>query len=164
MISIGSGGPTGKGLFLGLHHDLGYLPEDHNDFIFGVIGEEWGLAGTLLVVALHCALYLLMLRVAWQTREPFGRLVVVGVGAWLASQTMVNLGMTLGLLPVTGLPLPFISFGGTSMMVTLLASGIVVGVALRRVESLHPGGLRSGTSEWQGPRRITLRPRIAARV
>jgi rod shape determining protein RodA len=164
MIAIGSGGPTGKGLFLGVHHDLGYLPEDHNDFIFGVIGEEWGLLGTLLVVALHCALYLLVLRVAWQSREPFGRLAAVGICAWLASQTIVNLGMTLGLLPVTGLPLPFVSFGGTSMMVTMLALGIVIAIALRPVESLHPGGLRSGTAERVGPRKvITIRPRASTR-
>ncbi len=164
MISIGSGGPAGKGLFLGTHHELGYLPEDHNDFIFGVIGEEWGLIGTLGTVLLFLALYLLLLRVAWRTREPFGRLVVVGVFAQLASQTLVNLSMTVGLLPVTGLPLPFVSFGGTSMLVTMLSLGIVVGIAMRPVESLHPDGLRAGTSDRQGHRRITIRRRAGARA
>jgi len=164
MISIGSGGPTGKGLFLGAHHDLGYLPEDHNDFIFGVIGEEWGLLGTLATVALFLALFLLVLAVAWRTREPFGRLVAVGVCTQLSFQTLINLGMTVGVFPVTGIPLPLISFGGTSMLVTMFGLGTVLAIALRPVESLHPDGLRSGSAERQGLKRVTVRPRTAARA
>jgi rod shape determining protein RodA len=164
MISIGSGGPTGKGLFLGTHHDLGYLPEDHNDFIFGVIGEEWGLLGSLATVATFLTLFLLVLSVAWRTREPFGRLVAVGVCTQLSFQTLINLGMTMGVFPVTGIPLPLISFGGTSMLVTMFGLGTVVAIALRPVESLHPDGLRSGTAERQGLKRVTVRARIAARA
>jgi rod shape determining protein RodA len=164
MISIGSGGPTGRGLFLGTHHDLGYLPEDHNDFIFGVIGEEWGLVGTLGLVALFLSLYLLLIAVAWRTREPFGRLVAVGVCTQLAFQTLINLGMTVGVFPVTGIPLPLISFGGTSMLVTMFGLGSVLAIALRPVESLHPDGLRSGSAERQGLKRVTIRSRSVARA
>lgn len=163
MIAIGSGGPTGKGLFLGTHSDLGYLPEDHNDFIFGVIGEEWGLIGTLGTIAVFLALYLTLLRVAWTTREPFGRLVTVGLTAQFAFQTFVNLGMTVGLLPVTGLPLPFVSFGGTSMMVCMLGLGMVWSIARRPVESLHPGGLRAGSSEIHPRRSLDIRRRWPVR-
>jgi len=164
MISIGSGGPTGKGLFLGTHHDLGYLPEDHNDFIFGVIGEEWGLLGSLATVATYLALFLLVIAVAWRTREPFGRLVAVGVCTQLSFQTLINLGMTIGVFPVTGIPLPLISFGGTSMLVTMFGLGTVVAIALRPVESLHPDGLRSGSAERQGLKRVTIRARSVARA
>ena len=149
MISIGSGGPSGKGLFLGTHSDLGYLPEDHNDFIFGVIGEEWGLIGTLATVAIFMSLYLICLRVAWNTREPFGRLAVVGITAQLAFQTMVNLGMTVGLVPVTGLPLPLVSYGGTSMYIVMAGLGFIFSVARQPVASLHPDGLLAGTSSPQ---------------
>jgi len=159
MIAVGSGGPTGKGYGLGTHHGLGYLPEDHNDFIFGVIGEEWGLVGTTGVLLLFLTLFLLCLRVAWQTRDPFGRLLCVGVTAQLAFQTIVNIGMTVGLVPVTGLPLPFVSYGGTSMLIVMLGIGMVVGVGLRPIDSLHPDGLRGGTSERTTLRRS--RPREA---
>ncbi len=160
MISIGSGGPTGKGYGLGTHHNLGYLPEDHNDFIFGVIGEEWGLVGTIGVLLLFLTLFLLCLRVAWTTREPFGRFLVVGVTAQLAFQTMVNLGMTCGLAPVTGLPLPFISYGGTSMFIVMMGIGMVVAVAMRPVESLHPNGLKAGSADRSAIRRLNVRRRV----
>ena len=151
MIAIGSGGWTGKGLYLGSHHDLGYLPEDHNDFIFGVIGEEWGLIGTLSVILAFAALCWLLLRIAWRTREPFGRLVVVGITVSLLSQACVNLAMTVGMAPVTGLPLPFISHGGTSLLASLLSVGIVLTIARRQVTTLHPDGLQSGASPVRRP-------------
>lgn len=150
-IAIGSGSWSGKGLYLGSHHDLGYLPEDHNDFIFGVIGEEWGFAGTLSVILAFACLGWLLLRIAWRTREPFGRLVVVGIAVSLLSQTCVNLAMTVGMAPVTGLPLPFISHGGTSVLVSLLMIGIVISIARRPVTTLHPDGLQTGASPVKRP-------------
>ena len=157
-ISIGSGGPTGKGYGLGTHQDLGFLPEDHNDFIFGVIGEEMGLIGTLGLIFLFVCLFALCLRIAWTTREPFGRLAVIGITAQLAFQTVVNLSMTVGLAPVTGLPLPFVSYGGTSMFVVMMGIGFIVSVGLRRVESLHPDGLRAGSAQREF-RAIRIRSR-----
>ena len=110
IIALASGGPTGKGLHMGRHHDLGYLPEDHNDFIFAVIGEEWGLQGTLLVLAIFLLLGFTLLGLAWSTRDHFGRLVVVGIATLLITQSLVNMAVVIELLPVTGLTLPFISY------------------------------------------------------
>ncbi|MEE2858036.1 MAG: FtsW/RodA/SpoVE family cell cycle protein [Planctomycetota bacterium] len=149
IIAMGSGGPTGKGLHLGSHHDLGYLPEDHNDFIFSVIGEEWGLVGTISVLIGTLVLILTMLGVAWNCRDPFGRLVSVGLAAQIGSQAAINQAMTVGLVPVTGLPLPLISYGGTSIVVTLLAIGIVISIARKPVEVVHPDGLQKGVSPVQ---------------
>lgn len=146
MTAIGSGGASGRGYLEGDHKVLGYLPEDHNDFIFAVIGEEWGLWGTLLVVALFLLLYLSCLGIAFRTREPFGRLLVVGITTQLAFQTFINLAMTTGLAPVTGLPLPFVSFGGSSLLGSLASIGIVLGVGMRPVRIAHPDGLSAGTS------------------
>ncbi len=157
IIAIGSGGPTGKGLHMGSHHDLGYVPEDHNDFIFSVIGEELGLIGTLSVVIGYLVLVWTMLGVAWNCRDPFGRLVAVGLASQIGFQAAINLSMTVGLLPVTGLPLPFVSYGGTSIVVSLAALGIVVSIARHPVEVIHPDGLLRGTSE------VTHRP-IRAKV
>ena len=146
IIAIGSGGPTGPGLHDGSQNYLGYLPEDHNDFIFAVIGEEWGLVGTLLVVSLYCLLYLSCLGIAYRTREPLGRLIVVGITVSLVFQTCVNLGMTVGIAPVTGLPLPFISYGGTSLLNSIASIGIVLGIGMRPVRLVAPDGLRPGSS------------------
>lgn len=146
MTAIGSGGLTGMGYLEGNHKVLGYLPEDHNDFIFAVIGEEWGLAGTLGVTALFFLLFASCYGIAFRTREPFGRLLVVGITTQLAFQTFINLAMTTGLAPVTGLPLPFVSFGGSSLLGSLASIGIVIGVGMRPVRIIHPDGLMAGTS------------------
>ena len=145
LIAIGSGGPTGKGLYLGSMSYLELLPESHNDFIFGVIGEEWGLWGTLTVTTLYLLLYLSSARIAFSTREPFGRLVALGITVQLAFQTCVNLGMTVGLAPVTGLPLPFISYGGSSLLTSLASMGVILGIGMRPVRIVRPDGLRAGT-------------------
>ncbi|MEE2883909.1 MAG: FtsW/RodA/SpoVE family cell cycle protein [Planctomycetota bacterium] len=158
IIAIGSGGPGGKGLHLGSHHDLGYLPEDHNDFIFAVIGEEWGLVGTISVLVGFLVLIFAMLGVAWNCRDPFGRLVAVGIATQIGFQALVNQAMTVGLVPVTGLPLPFISYGGTSIVVSLAAVGIVISISRKPVEVIHPDGLKKGTSEI---RNRPLRSRVS---
>ncbi|MFN0057297.1 MAG: FtsW/RodA/SpoVE family cell cycle protein [Planctomycetota bacterium] len=146
ITAIGSGGTWGKGVGLGTQNYLGYLPEGHNDFIFAVIGEEWGLVGTLSVVALYLLLYVSCFAIAYRTREPFGRLVVVGITAELMFQTFINIAMTTGWAPVTGLPLPFVSWGGTALFVYLAALGIILGIALRPVRMVTPDGLQHGTS------------------
>ncbi len=158
IIAIGSGGPGGKGLHMGSHHDLGYLPEDHNDFIFAVIGEEWGLIGTVSVLVGFLVLIFGMLGVGWNCRDPFGRLVAVGIATQIGFQALVNQAMTVGLVPVTGLPLPFISYGGTSIVVSLAAVGIVISISRKPVEVIHPGGLKKGTSEI---RNRPLRARVS---
>ncbi len=146
IIALASGGPTGKGLHMGRHHDLGYLPEDHNDFIFAVIGEEWGLQGTLLVLAIFLLLGFTLLGLAWSTRDHFGRLVVVGIATLLITQSLVNMAVVIELLPVTGLTLPFISYGGTSIVVSLWGVGVVLSIARHPMAVTHPDGLKKGSS------------------
>lgn len=146
LIAIGSGGDTGRGLYQGTQNRLNYLPEDHNDFVFAIIGEEWGLLGTLTVVLLFLSLYVSCAGIALRTQEFFGRLVVVGLTTYLAFQTLVNLAMTMGLAPVTGLPLPFVSYGGSSLLTSLVSIAIILGIGLRPVRTVAPDGLQSGTS------------------
>lgn len=128
-IAIGAGQWFGRGWFAGTQNQLSFLPERHSDFIFSVIGEEWGLVGCLTVVALFWLLVARMLRIARWTPEPQGRLMVAGVVCWIAYQAVVNMGMVMGLLPVVGVPLPFISYGGSSMVSLWIALGAVQSVA-----------------------------------
>lgn len=137
MISIGSGGWFGRGLGRGPHNRLGYLPERHNDFIFAVIGEETGLLGSTVVLCLHFVLILVLYSIASRTRDPFGRLLVVGVAALFTSQVFLNVGVALGLLPVTGVTLPFVSAGGSSMLAGYVAIGLVLSVGAHPVASLE---------------------------
>jgi rod shape determining protein RodA len=131
VVAIGSGGLLGAGLSDGIQNRGNRLPVRHADFIFAVIGEEWGLLGTTTVVLLYAALLSAILGVAWRTREPFGRLVCVGVAAIIGGQTLLNLGIAVGLLPVTGLPLPLVSYGGSSVVSTLLGIACVLAIARR---------------------------------
>lgn len=108
-----------------------HLPESRTDFVFCLIGERWGLIGCGAVLILYSALVGSGLLVAAQTREPYGRLIVVGVIALIGSQTVINTGMTVGLLPVTGMTLPMVSYGGSSLLFTCVALGLVINVALR---------------------------------
>ncbi|MCA9072452.1 MAG: FtsW/RodA/SpoVE family cell cycle protein, partial [Planctomycetaceae bacterium] len=108
-----------------------HLPAGRTDFIFCLIGERWGLGGTLLVILLYALLFGRGLTIAGATREPFGRLVAVGIVALLASQTIINTGMTVGMMPITGLTLPLMSYGGSSLLATCLALGLLVNVGLR---------------------------------
>ena len=108
-----------------------HLPESHTDFIFSVIGERFGWGGLLSVFALQGIIVYRAWRIAQQTREPFGRLVAVGVGALFAVQVLVNTGMTVGLLPVTGLSLPLVSYGGSSLLASGVALGLLLNVGMR---------------------------------
>lgn len=132
VVAIGSGGLSGAGLGQGLQNRSNRLPVRHSDFIYAVIGEEWGLAGSVTVVLLYMALTAGILGVAHRTREPFGRLVCVGVASLIAGQAFMNLGIATGMLPVTGLPLPLVSYGGSSTLATALGLGCVLDVARRR--------------------------------
>ena len=131
LIAVGSGGLWGKGLGQGTQVQLGFLPTRRTDFIFACIAEEWGLVGTALVLGLHLYLLLGGAAIALRTREPFGRLVAVGVMTLLASQALINTGMTVRLTPITGLPLPFVSYGGSSLVASFTALGLLLNVGAR---------------------------------
>jgi rod shape determining protein RodA len=129
-IAIGSGGVIGKGYLEGTQKRLAFLPEQHTDFIFAVIGEEMGfLFGTLIVIGAYGVILSRLVRLAERLADPFAGIVVFGIfGAWF-THIMVNVGMTVGLMPVTGIPLPFLSYGGSFLLATYLALGVAQRVA-----------------------------------
>ena len=134
-IAIGSGGLLGKGLFEGTQTAGRFIPEQQTDFIFTVAGEELGLLGASLLLALLGTVLWRGLRIASRSPDPFGRLVAAGVVCWFAFQSFVNVGMTLGIMPVTGLPLPFVSYGGSAMFANLVAVGLLQNVHLSSRDS-----------------------------
>jgi rod shape determining protein RodA len=131
LVSIGSGGWTGKGLTHGTQSQLHFLRVRHTDFIFAVTAEELGFLGALLLMGLLCFLLWRTLRIAEQARDTFGRLIAAGVAGLIFFQSIVNIGMNLGLMPVTGIPLPFVSYGGSSFLTLMLGMGLVESVAMR---------------------------------
>jgi cell division protein FtsW len=128
LVGLGSGRLSGLGLGGG-HQQWGLLPNAHTDFIFSVIGEDGGLLGGLLVLALFLVLAWLGLRAASRAPDRFGGLLAVAATCWIISQAVINIGAVIGILPVTGIPLPFISFGGSSLVITMVAAGILVNIA-----------------------------------
>lgn len=132
MIAIGSGSFFGKGLFGGSQTQLNFLPARHTDFIFSVIGEEFGFIGGLIVLSLFGVVMWRGGRILLVAKDTVGSLLVAGVLSYLFVHVLINVGMTLGVMPVTGLPLPLISYGGTSVLVTLINIGLVLNVGLRR--------------------------------
>jgi rod shape determining protein RodA len=131
-IAVGSGGFFGKGLFHGEQTTGHFVPEQHTDFIFTVAGEELGFVGAALITALLGVLLWRGLRIAMQAADLFGALVATGVVCWLAFQTFENIGMTVGIMPITGLPLPFVSYGGSATFANMVALGLLEAVHLRR--------------------------------
>lgn len=128
LLGMSSGGILGKGLSAS-QQKWGTLPEAHTDFIFAVLGEELGLVGTLLVLVLFGLIAFAAIRLAMTTADPFVRYVAAGVTIWLMSQTLINIGMVLALLPVIGIPLPLVSYGGSALVPSLVALGLLVGFA-----------------------------------
>lgn len=137
LVALGSGNIFGLGLGSSRQKYL-YLPNAHTDFIFAILGEETGLVGTLTVLILFALLLVLGIRTARRARDPFGFLVASGVTAWISIQVLINIGAVVGLLPITGVPLPLISFGGTSLLVSLAGLGLVASVARRGVHVPRP--------------------------
>jgi cell division protein FtsW len=129
LIALGSGGWLGVGLG-NSRQKWDYLPNAHSDFVFAILGEELGLIGAFVVLCLFGTLLFAGIRIAVSAREPFGRLLAAGITGWLGLQILVNLGAVTGLLPITGVPLPLLSFGGTALVVALAGIGVVAGVAL----------------------------------
>ena len=125
---IGSGGINGQrqdGLFV----KYNFLPDRHNDFIFAMIGHQWGITGCGAILGLYLLIIIGAAEIASEQKDPFGKLIAVGVAALIAAQTFVNISMTIGLLPVTGMTLPFISYGGTSLVCNFIALGLLINIA-----------------------------------
>lgn len=131
-IAVGSGGIIGKGFMKGTQCKLGFLPEQQTDFIFSALGEEWGLVGSLFIVGLYLALILWGLRVAVQAKDRFGAILAFGVVAMLFWHVFINIGMVLGMMPVVGIPLPLLSYGGSFIISTLIGVGLLLNVSMRR--------------------------------
>ena len=130
-IAVGNGGLFGQGLFHGSQTRSGFVPEQHTDFVFTVAGEELGLVGAGLLIALFAFLLWRGLRIAVRAEDLFGRVAAAGIVCWFAFQTFQNIGMCLGIMPVTGVPLPLVSYGGSSMFASLMAIGLLQNIALR---------------------------------
>ncbi len=138
-IAIGSGGLEGKGFLKGTQSHLNFLPEKHTDFIFTVLAEEWGLIGGVALLLLLGAILVQGYRVGLRCRHNFGRLVAIGLSMNFAIYCMINMAMVMGLLPVVGIPLPFLSYGGTVMMSTLIAFGLIACCAVNRNQTMPRG-------------------------
>lgn len=133
QMAIGSGGLTGIGMFVdGSMSQLNYVPADWTDFIYATIGEAWGFAGCMTVLVLYILILLRMLYLAWFTRDKFGRLIICGVIGMLLFHVFENVAMTLGLMPITGIPLPFLSYGGSNMVTNMGGIGLVLNVTRNR--------------------------------
>jgi len=148
MIGIGSGGITGEGLGEGVQKVL-YLPEAHTDMIFAVVGEELGLVGSSLVICAFGAFALAGFRIALRCRDPFGKLLATGITALVTAQATINLAAVLGIAPLTGIPLPFVSYGGSSLVVLLAGVGILLNIAVNGevvTARVRDSGRRNGRS------------------
>ncbi|MGY2704391.1 rod shape-determining protein RodA [Nocardioides sp. HB32] len=130
-IAVGNGGLFGQGLFDGSQTRAGFVPEQHTDFVFTVAGEELGLVGAGVLIALLAVVIWRALRIATHSDDVFGRLAAAGIACWFGFQAFQNVGMCLGIMPVTGVPLPFVSYGGSSMFAGMLAIGLLQNIHLR---------------------------------
>jgi rod shape determining protein RodA len=138
-IAIGNGGVFGQGLFEGSQTRSGFVPEQHTDFIFTVAGEELGLVGSALIIALLGVVLWRALTIAVHADDLFGRLAAGGIACWFGFQAFQNIGMCLGIMPVTGVPLPLVSYGGSSMFAGLMAIGLLQNTHLRTDHSMGLG-------------------------
>ncbi|MEO8286450.1 MAG: rod shape-determining protein RodA [Chloroflexota bacterium] len=156
-ITIGSGGWFGQGYLGGSQSQLDFLPVQYSDFIFSVVAEQFGLVGSVALMALLFIVVWRCLIVASRAPNTFGTLIAVGVATWIGVQIFINIGMNIGLMPVTGIPLPFISYGGSSLMSILLGLGLVQSVAAQSSTVVFGGNQWS--PGWTRAGRTTLRPR-----
>ena len=129
--AIGSGGLHGAGLFKGLQTNLGYVPEQHTDFIFTAIGEQLGFIGSSLILLLLAFVAFRLFRIGWLAKDQMGRIICIGVFVFFAFSCFENIGMTMGIMPVTGIPLPLLSYGGSAALVFFTAGGLVLSVSRR---------------------------------
>jgi rod shape determining protein RodA len=132
LIAVASGGLFGRGYLNGPETQLDFVPEQHTDFIFTVAGEEFGFFGGVIVLALFALLIWRAIRVAYLSKDPFGTYVASGIAAMFAIQMFVNIGMVVGIMPITGIPLPFMSYGGSSMLVSFAGVGVLENIHMRR--------------------------------
>jgi rod shape determining protein RodA len=138
-IAIGNGGWFGHGLFGGSQTRSGFVPEQHTDFVFTVAGEELGLIGAGILIALFGVLLWRALQIALKTDDIFGRVAAAGIACWFGFQAFQNIGMCLGIMPVTGVPLPLVSYGGSSMFASLMAIGLLLNIQLRSTAPTRRG-------------------------
>jgi rod shape determining protein RodA len=131
-IAVGSGGLFGQGYLHGRQTTLDYVPEQHTDFIFTVAGEEFGFVGAVFVLSLYALLLWRSIRIAFLSKDPFGTYLATGIAIMFAIQMFVNIGMVIGIMPITGIPLPFLSYGGSSMLASCIGVGILLNVHMRR--------------------------------
>jgi rod shape determining protein RodA len=131
-IAVGSGGIFGRGYLNGTQTNLNYVPEQHTDFIFTVVGEEFGFLGAIFVLALFAILIWRAIRISFLSKDPFGTYVAAGVASMFAIQMFVNVGMVIGIMPITGIPLPFVSYGGTAMLANFVGVGLLLNIHMRR--------------------------------
>jgi len=132
QIAIGSGGFWGKGFLEGTQSQLRFLPEKHTDFAFAVFGEEWGFCGAMVLLVLFCSFLYQIYIVSLEAKDDFGSYIAAGVFFYFFWQILINMGMVLGIMPVVGIPLPFISYGGSASVVNFCMIGLVLNVAMRR--------------------------------
>ncbi len=136
-IAVGSGELLGKGLYGGTQSQLKFLPEGHTDFIFAVYAEEWGFLGVLVLLGLFVGLIIVMMDIAGRAKDPLGALLATGVIAMVSFSMVVNVGMTLGMFPIVGIPLPLMSYGGSATITTMAALGLLLNVKRRRLSLFY---------------------------
>ncbi|MDP4089709.1 MAG: rod shape-determining protein RodA [Bacillota bacterium] len=132
IVGIGSGGIFGKGFLQGQMISNGFIPEVHTDFIFASVGEEWGLIGAIFLILLYSIIILRLVKRAKETPNTMGRLVCIGVASSLLFSVMQNIGMTVGIMPIAGITLPFMSYGGSSMLANMIAVGLALSLSMRK--------------------------------
>ena len=132
-IAIGSGGITGLGYLNGTQTNLDFVPEQHTDFIFTVVGEEFGFLGSLALLGIYSVVLWRAFRTAMIAKDPFGTYLAAGIGSMFALQIFINIGMNIGIMPITGIPLPFVSYGGSSLLINAACIGLLLNVHMRRL-------------------------------
>jgi rod shape determining protein RodA len=131
-IAIGAGGLTGRGYLKGTQTNLDFVPAQHTDFIFTVVGEELGFMGSMVLLLLFALVLWRAFRIALLAKDPFGTYLAVAIGTMIAIQVFVNIGMTIGIMPITGIPLPLISYGGSGLVADLIGIGLLINIHMRR--------------------------------